>query len=101
MLYAIIARDAANSQEPRRTAHTAHMAHLAKIETTGRIVLAGPFLANDSPDRNVAGFFGSLIIAEFDSLAAAQEWSDTDPFVTAGVFAQVTVKPFRQVLPKP
>ncbi len=98
MLYAIIARDAANSQEPRRTAHTAHMAHLAKL---GRIALAGPFLANDSPDRDIAGFFGSLIVAEFDSLAAAQEWSDTDPFVTAGVFAQVTVKPFRQVLPTP
>ncbi|MDO9449938.1 MAG: YciI family protein [Rugosibacter sp.] len=102
MLYVIMAYDAPNSEEPRRTAHAAHMAHVDKIAAAGgQIVLAGPCLAKDSPDRQLAGFFGSLIVAEFDSLAAAQEWSDTDPFVTAGVFESVMVKPFRQVIPKP
>jgi len=101
MLYVIMAYDAPNSEELRRTAHAAHMAHLDKIAVAGgKIVLAGPCLAKDSADRQIAGYFGSLIVAEFPSLVAAQEWSDTDPFLTAGVFEKVVVKPFRQVIPQ-
>lgn len=100
MLYAITGYDAPNSLEPRRTAHAAHMARLAELEAENRIVLAGPCLAVDSPDPAIAGFSGSLIVASFDSLAAAQAWIDSDPFVTAGVYARVTVQPFRQVLPR-
>ncbi|MBH1961977.1 MAG: YciI family protein [Rhodocyclales bacterium] len=102
MLYVMMAFDAPNSEAARKTAHAAHMTHLEKIaEAGGRIVLAGPCLANDSPDRQVAGYFGSLLVAEFESLAKAQAWSDADPFLTAGVFSQVIVKPFRQVIPAP
>lgn len=102
MLYIMMAIDVPDSEVPRRAAHAAHMAHLEKIAAAGgRIVLAGPCLANDSPDRQEAGYFGSLLIAEFESLEKAQAWSDADPFVTAGVFSQVFVKPFRQVVPAP
>ena len=72
----------------------------ALLDAAGRLVLAGPCPAIDSPDPGPAGFSGSLIVAEFESLADAQGWADADPYVAAGVYARVTVRPFRQVLPK-
>jgi uncharacterized protein YciI len=99
MLYAIIATDVADSLEKRLAARPAHLARLQQLKTEGRIVLAGPHPAVDSNDPGAAGFTGSLIVAEFDSLAAAQAWAEADPFVAAGVYADVVVKPFKQVLP--
>ncbi|CDF92945.1 MULTISPECIES: YciI family protein [unclassified Pseudomonas] len=99
MLYAIIATDVANSLEKRLAARPEHLARLQQLKAEGRIVLAGPHPAVDSNDPGAAGFSGSLIVAEFDSLAAAQAWAEADPFVTAGVYANVVVKPFKQVLP--
>lgn len=99
MLYAIIADDAPNSLERRVAARHLHLARLTAMQAAGRLVLAGPFPAIDSPDPGPAGFSGSLIVAEFDSLESAQAWADADPFVSAGVYAQVTVRPFRQTLP--
>jgi len=96
MLYMITGHDAPDSREPRRSAHAAHMARLAELAAENRIVLAGPCLSADGADP-----VGSLIVANFASLAAAQAWVDSDPFVTAGVYARITVQPFRQVLPKP
>ena len=100
MLYAIVGNDVPNSLENRLTSRPAHLARLAELEAAGRMVLAGPFPAIDSPDPGPAGFSGSLIVAEFDSLAAAQAWADADPYVAAGVSGHVTVRPFRQVFPK-
>ncbi len=100
MLYAIIGEDVPNSLEKRLAARPAHLARLSELEAAGRIVLGGPFPAIDSPDPGPAGFSGSLIVGEFESLAAAQAWADADPYVAAGVYAKVTVKPFRQVFPK-
>lgn len=99
MLYAIIATDVANSLESRLAARPAHIERLQKLHAEGRIVLAGPHPAVDSNDPGAAGFSGSLIVAEFDSLAAAQAWAKADPYVAAGVYANVEVKPFKQVLP--
>ncbi|MCI0993252.1 YciI family protein [Pseudomonas corrugata] len=99
MLYAIIATDVANSLEKRLAARPEHLARLQQLKAEGRIVLAGPHPAVDSNDPGAAGFSGSLIVAEFDSLGAAQAWAEADPFVTAGVYANVVVKPFKQVLP--
>ncbi len=99
MLYAIISRDVQNSLELRLAARPAHLARLNILRDEGRLVLAGPHPAIDSPDPGPAGFTGSLIVAEFASMAAAQEWADADPYVTAGVYAEVIVKPFKQVLP--
>lgn len=96
MLYAIIGRDAPNSREPRRAAHAAHMARLREMSATGRIVTAGPLLSADDATPT-----GSLIVAEFDSLAAARAWFEDDPFVIAGVYAEVTVHAYRQVPPAP
>lgn len=89
MLYAIIATDVANSLEKRLAARPEHLARLQQLKAEGRIVLAGPHPAVDSNDPGAAGFSGSLIVAEFDSLAAAQAWAEADPFVTAGVYANV------------
>ncbi len=100
MLYAIVGDDIANSLERRLAARPAHLARLNELDATGRLVLAGPCPAIDSPDPGPAGFSGSLIVAEFESLADAQGWADADPYVAAGVYARVTVRPFRQVLPK-
>jgi len=100
MLYAIVGEDVPNSLDQRLASRPAHLARLNELEAAGRMVLAGPFPAIDSPDPGPAGFSGSLIVAEFDSLAAAQVWAAADPYVTAGVFGRVTVRPFRQVLPK-
>ncbi|MDW9404443.1 YciI family protein [Pseudomonas soli] len=99
MLYAIIASDVENSLENRLAARPAHIERLQQLKAEGRVVLAGPHPAIDSNDPGAAGFSGSLIVAEFDSLAAAQAWADADPYIAAGVYAKVLVKPFKQVLP--
>ncbi|WP_449434357.1 YciI family protein [Pseudomonas putida] len=99
MLYAIIASDVANSLENRLAARPAHIERLQQLKAEGRVVLAGPHPAIDSNDPGEAGFSGSLIVAEFDSLAAAQAWADADPYIAAGVYDKVVVKPFKQVLP--
>jgi len=99
MLYAIVATDVANSLEARLANRPAHLERLHQLKNEGRIVLAGPNPAVDSNDPGAAGFTGSLIVAEFDSLSAAQAWAEADPFVAAGVYANVVVKPFKQVLP--
>ena len=99
MLYAIVATDVANSLEARMATRPAHLERLQQLKAEGRIVLAGPNPAIDSNDPGAAGFSGSLIVAEFESLNAAQAWADADPYVAAGVYASVSVKPFKQVLP--
>lgn len=99
MLYAIVATDVANSLEKRLAARPAHLDRLNAMKAEGRIVLAGPMPAVDSIDPGAAGFTGSLIVAEFESLKDAQAWADADPYVAAGVYAGVIVKPFKQVLP--
>ena len=100
MLYAIIATDIANSLEQRLTARPAHLARLETLQKLGRLVLAGPHPAIDSSDPGAAGFSGSLVVAEFASLAEAQEWANADPYCAAGVYAKVQVKPFKQVYPQ-
>ncbi len=100
MLYAIVGEDVSNSLEQRLAARPAHLARLLELDAAGRMALGGPFPAIDSPDPGPAGFSGSLIVAEFDSLAAAKAWADADPYVAAGVYARVTVRPFKQVFPK-
>lgn len=99
MLYAIISEDISNSLELRMKTRPAHIERAQKLVDEGRLVFAGPHPAIDSEDPGEAGFTGSLIIAEFDSLEDAQAWADTDPYVKAGVYAKVTVKPVRQALP--
>jgi uncharacterized protein YciI len=99
MLYAIISQDKAGSLNDRLNARPDHLARLEALRDAGRLVLAGPHPAIDSPDPGPAGFSGSLVVAGFDSLADAQAWADADPYVAAGVYASVTVKPFRKVLP--
>jgi uncharacterized protein YciI len=99
MWYAIIAEDTPNSLEKRLGARPAHLARLQALQEAGRLLLAGPFPAVDSNDPGAAGFTGSLIVAEFESLLAAQTWANEDPFMTANVYANVRVKPFRKTLP--
>lgn len=99
MLYAIISQDVADSLARRKSVRDRHIARLDELKNQGRLVLAGPHPAVDSPDPGEAGFTGSLIIAEFGSLQAAQAWADADPYIEAGVYAQVVVKPFKRVLP--
>lgn len=99
MLYAIIATDVADSLQDRLAARPAHLLRLQQLQDAGRLVLAGPHPAIDSLDPGAAGFSGSLIVAEFDSLNAAQSWADADPYSAAGVYASVLVKPFKQVFP--
>ena len=99
MLYAIIGHDTPDSLDKRMAARPDHLAHLQALQNEGRLLLAGPFPAVDAVDPGAAGFTGSLIVAEFASLQSAQEWADADPYATAGVFAQLTVQPFRKVLP--
>ncbi|SEM03959.1 YciI family protein [Halomonas caseinilytica] len=99
MLYAIISEDVNNSLERRLAARPDHLARLEALRDEGRLVLAGPHPAIDSESPGDAGFSGSLVVAEFDDLASAQAWADADPFVIAGVYAKVTVKPFKRVLP--
>jgi len=99
MLYAIISQDVDNSLEKRLGARPAHLERLNQLKDEARLVLAGPHPAIDSEDPGPAGFSGSLVVAEFESLEAAQTWADQDPYLEAGVYAQVTVKPFKKVLP--
>lgn len=99
MLFAINSQDVPNSLPLRKTARPAHLARLEQLKTEGRLVLAGPYPAIASNDPGEAGFTGSLIVAEFDTLADAQSWADLDPYIEAGVYASVSVKPFKQVMP--
>ncbi|MCS2608452.1 YciI family protein [Halomonas dongshanensis] len=99
MLYAIISEDVADSLERRLAARPDHLVRLEALRDEGRLVLAGPHPAIDSENPGDAGFSGSLVVAEFDGLEEAQRWADADPYVIAGVYAQVTVKPFKKVLP--
>jgi len=99
MLYAIISEDVPQSLSKRQPARQAHLERIKALQAEGRLLLAGPHPAIDSPDPASAGFTGSLIIAEFTSLNDAQIWADADPYVEAGVYAHVTVKPFKKVLP--
>ena len=99
MLYAIIAEDRAGSLEQRLAARPAHLERLHALQADGRLILAGPCPAIDSPDPGPAGFSGSLIVAEFASLDAARNWADADPYMAAGVYAAVSVKPFKKALP--
>ena len=99
LFYAITGEDVANSLEKRMAARPAHLERLNQLRDAGHLLLAGPFPAIDSADPGPAGFSGSLIVAAFDSLEAAQVWADADPYVAAGVYARVTVKPFKKVLP--
>ena len=99
MLYAITGQDTPGSLEKRLSVRPAHVARLQALQDEGRLILAGPFPAVDSNDPGVAGFSGSLIVAEFPTLAAAVAWAQADPYVAAGVYAQVEVKPFKKVFP--
>lgn len=99
MWYAIIGTDRKDSLQARLGARPAHVARLEILRDAGRLRLAGPFPAIDSEDPGPAGFSGSLIVAEFDDLGAARAWADADPYLAAGVYANVDVRPFRKVLP--
>lgn len=99
MLYAIIAVDNQDSLPARLSARPAHLARLHALQDEGRLILAGPHPAIDSPDPGHAGFCGSLIVAEFPNLPAAQAWAAADPYVEAGVYREVQVKPFKRVFP--
>ncbi|WP_269532380.1 YciI family protein [Chitinimonas sp. BJYL2] len=99
MYYAITGTDHADTLAQRLAARPDHVARLQALQAEGRLLLAGPFPAIDSPDPGPAGFSGSLIVAEFESLAAARAWADADPYLAAGVYAQVDVRPFKKVLP--
>jgi uncharacterized protein YciI len=99
MWYAIVALDHSNSLEKRLAARPAHLARLKVLLDEGRLKLAGPFPAIDAEDPGEAGFDGSMIVAEFSDLAAAKSWADADPYVEAGVYRDVTVRPFRVTLP--
>ncbi|MDG2502753.1 MAG: YciI family protein [Porticoccaceae bacterium] len=99
MWYAIISEDIENSLEKRGLARPAHLERLNKLKEAGRLLIAGPHPAIDNNEPGEAGFTGSLVVAEFDSLNDAQSWADAEPYVAAGVYAAVTVKPFKKVLP--
>lgn len=99
MYYAIISEDIENSLEKRLAARPEHVARLKTLNEEGRLLIAGPHPAIDSEDPGEAGFTGSLVVAEFSSLDDAKLWADADPYITAGVYAKVTVKPYKKVLP--
>ena len=99
MWYAILSEDVEDSLERRKSARPDHLARLQQLVEEGRLLLAGPHPAIDAEDPGPAGFTGSLVIAEFESLEAAEAWAQADPYVAAGAYARVTVKPFRRVLP--
>ena len=100
MLYAIISKDVEDSLGKRMSARPAHIERLQVLQDEGRLVLAGPHPAIDTDNPGEAGFTGSLVVAEFDNLQAAQQWADSDPYNDAGVYAKVTVKPFKKVFPQ-
>ena len=99
MLYAIISQDVENSLDKRLSVRPAHVERLQELKEQGRLVLAGPHPAIDNNEPGPAGFTGSLIVAEFESLETAQAWADSDPYIKAGVYDSVIVKPFKKVLP--
>ena len=99
MWYSVSSQDVENSLEKRLSTRPAHLARLEALKQQGRLLLAGPHPAIDSETPGEAGFTGSLVIAEFDSLEIAQQWANEDPYINAGVYAHVTVKPFKKVLP--
>jgi len=99
MFYAIIAEDKPDSLDARLQARPSHLERLLELQNEGRLLIAGPHPAIDADDPGSAGFTGSLVVAEFSNLDAARAWADADPYIAAGVYAQVTVKPFRKVLP--
>ena len=99
MLYAIISEDHPNSLEKRKITRPAHLARLQQLSDEGRLFVAGPHPAIDNENPGDTGFTGSLVIAEFPSLENAQKWADEDPYVGAGIYAKVIVKPFKKVLP--
>jgi uncharacterized protein YciI len=100
VLYAIISEDSKDSLQQRLAARPAHIKRLQDLQSEGRLVLAGPHPAVDSDNPGDAGFTGSLVVAEFDHLQAAQQWADSDPYNEAGVYAKVSVKPFKKVFPQ-
>lgn len=100
MLYAIIAQDVVDSLEKRQQARPAHLARLQQLQTEARLILAGPHPSIDNENPGPAGFSGSLIVAEFASLLEAQQWASEDPYVAAGVYEKVSVKPFKKVFPQ-
>ncbi len=99
MLYAINGEDVSDSLAKRMSVRPEHLRRIQALQDAGRLILAGPYPAIDSQDPGPAGFSGSLIVAEFESLEAAQAWANADPYVSAGVYQKVTVKPFKKVLP--
>jgi uncharacterized protein YciI len=99
MWYAIISEDIENSLEKRASARPAHLDRLHQLRDDSRLLIAGPHPVIDSEDPGAAGFSGSLVVAEFDSLESAKSWAAEDPYMAAGVYAKVTVKPFKKVLP--
>jgi len=99
MWYAILSEDTDDSLERRRGARGQHLERLHELLDEGRLLIAGPHPAIDADDPGPAGFTGSLVIAEFESLDVARAWADADPYIEAGVYRQVTVKPFKHVLP--
>jgi uncharacterized protein YciI len=99
MLYAFISQDVPNSNAKRLEARPQHLARLETLKQEGRLIVAGPHPAIDSNDPGPAGFTGSLVVAEFNSLQEAKAWGDADPYITAGVYAEIVVKPFKHVLP--
>lgn len=99
MWYAVISEDVQGSLERRAGARAAHLARLSALVDEGRLLVAGPHPAIDSEDPGPAGFTGSLIVADFPSLDEAEAWAREDPYVAAGVYAKVVVKPFKRVLP--
>jgi uncharacterized protein YciI len=100
MLYAIISEDVTDSLEKRLSVRPAHIKRLQLLQDEGRLLLAGPLPAIDAENPGDAGFTGSLIVAEFESLQAAQQWANSDPYIDAGVYAKVIVKPFKKVFPQ-
>lgn len=99
MLYVINGTDVPNSLEKRMAVRSEHLRRIQALQEAGRLILAGPYPAIDSPDPGTAGFSGSLIVAEFESLESAQAWAEADPYVLSGIYQHVTVKPFKKVLP--
>lgn len=99
MWYAIMSEDIEGTLEQRLAARPDHVARITALINEGRLLIAGPHPAVDAPDPGPAGFTGSLVIAEFESLDDARAWADNDPYLAAGVYGNVTVKPFIRVLP--
>ena len=99
MYYAIISEDIENSLSRRLEVRAAHLARMEELVSAGRLLIAGPHPAIDAEDPGAAGFTGSLVVVDFPSLEDAQRWADEDPYIEAGVYQKVTVKPFKRVLP--